>query len=367
MRVADFSAHVSGPTASLLLRAVGAEVVKVENPRHGDGNRWMAASPQVNGHSLYHHALNWGAKSVVADPRSDEWGAWVAGLARWADVVIVGGRPSDVARLGLDRASVAGVDPSVVHCHISGYGTTGPWAERAAHGQNPDALAGLFDVAVEEDGSVRPLPWRSAGTTMAGVMGALGVLAALYHRATTGVAPAVETSLWESAVWWNWRQLTAMANGGQEWGPVRDFGSRYSTYACADGRPLLLAPVEEKFWRAFCSVGGLDSLASVGDWSGRYDFGRESERGVIAAAVRGRSLSEWVALLEPTGVPFCEVLSASEVLAAPHFEEQSMLVGLADGGSVLRPPVRVSGVPLPEPRLPELGEDTDEFRSLLGL
>lgn len=375
LRVADFSAHVSGPTTSLLLRAVGAEVVKVENPKHGDGNRGMAASPQIGGQSIYHHALNWGAKSVVVDPKSEEWPRWVAALCGWADVVIVGGRPSDVRRLGLDRDAVRAANPQAVHCHISGYGSTGPWAERAAHGQNPDALAGLFDLERDEQGRPRPLPWRSAGTSLAGVMGALGVLAALWHRSETGAVLSVETSLWESAVWWNWRQLTAMANGGEEWGPVREFGSRYTTYATADGRALLIAPVEEKFWSAFCAAAGVPDLSEVGDWSTRYDFGEAAvdgpERTRLAGVIAQRPLASWIAALEPTGIPFCEVLSPADVLASPHFASQQMSVDLDGGGSVLRPPVRLSdgegALPLPEPRLPDLGADTAEFRELLGL
>jgi formyl-CoA transferase len=371
LRVADFSAHVSGPTASLLLRAVGAEVVKIENPTHGDGNRTMAAAPTINGESIYHHALNWGAGSVVADPSSAEWPRWVAGMSRWADVVIVGGRPSDVARLGLDRASIAGENPNAVHCLVSGYGTTGEWAERPAHGQNPDALAGLFDLAFDDRGRPHPLPWRAAGTTLAGVMAALGVLAAVWRRAETGVAPAVETSLWESAVWWNWRQLTAMANGDHDWGPVREFGSRYSTYATADRQALLIAPVEEKFWRAFCEAAEVGDRAGQGDWSSRYDFGEKApdgpERSWLADVVGSKPMSWWVDKLEPARVPFCEVLSANDVIASPHVHDSGMLVELQGGGTVLRAPVQLSDTPSPEPRLPALGEDTDRFRSLLGL
>src|SRR5690606_3887787 len=121
IRVADFSTHVSGPTASLFLRAVGAEVVKIENPRTGDGNRFMPAAPEINGSSIYHHALNWGAKSITADARAPEWSQWVEGFARWADVVIVGGRPSDVIRLGLTREQIHQANDQAIYCHISGY------------------------------------------------------------------------------------------------------------------------------------------------------------------------------------------------------------------------------------------------------
>jgi crotonobetainyl-CoA:carnitine CoA-transferase CaiB-like acyl-CoA transferase len=375
LRVADFSSHVSGPTTSLFLRAVGAEVVKVENPAHGDGNRQMAASPQIDGGSIYHHALNWGAKSVIADPRAPDWAAWVSGMTGWADVVIVSGRPSDVRRLGLDRASVGTANARAIHCHISGYGPSGPWAERAAHGQNPDALAGLFDLEVDEHGRPHPLPWRAVGTSLAGVMGALGVFAALWRRAETGEVLAVETSLWESAIWWNWRQLTALANLDEDWGRVRDFGSRYSTYATADQRALLIAPVEEKFWRAFCEAAGVPDHATTGDWRDRYDFGElaldGAERAWLSDVIARHPLDWWITALEPSGVPFCEVLSPKDVLAAPQLAETAMLVDLERGGTAIRPPIRLVSddgpCPLPGTALPTLGQDTEAFRSLLGL
>lgn len=374
LRVADFSTHVSGPTASLFLRAVGADVVKIENHRFGDGNRSVPAAPVVGDNSIYHHALNWGARSVAVDVRSDEWPAWVRAMTRWADVVIVGGRPSDTKRLGLDRATIAAIDDQVIHCHVSGFGPSGPWAERAAHGQNPDALAGLVDLGVDARGNLQPTGWRPAGTSFAGVVAALGVMAAMWHRAERGVVLAVETSLWEAAVWWNWRELTAEANLHEDWGRIRDFGSRYATYRTSDGFPVLIAPIEQKFWQAFCDASGLDALRETGDWTSRYDFGEQtddgSERQTIAQAIESKSLADWHDLLEPTGMPFCEILDASRVVEAPHTAAREMLVPLLDtGGVAVRPPLDLVDGDNPvfrvEPTLPPLGADTEEFRHLM--
>jgi crotonobetainyl-CoA:carnitine CoA-transferase CaiB-like acyl-CoA transferase len=375
IKVADFSTHVSGPTASLFLRAVGAEVVKVENPRSGDGNRMMSQSPQVGGASIYHHALNWGAKSVAVDARSAGWGGWVAAMAGWADVVIVGGRPSDTRRLGLDRASIAAHNPRAIHCHISGYGPTGPWAERAAHGQNADALAGLVDLTRDEAGDPVPVGWRPAGTSFAGVSAAIGILGALVHRAATGTVLAVETSLWESALWWNWREITAAATVGESWGKITDFGSRYCTYRTSDDRAILIAAIEQKFWEQLCDALGLPDLRERGDWSSRYDFGAAGsdgpERRRLATVLRSRTLADWIAVLEPAGVPFCEILTATDVLQTDQFAHVGMIVDVEASGPALRPPLRLLSGTEPAPdaarRLPELGEHTEEFRRLFGL
>jgi crotonobetainyl-CoA:carnitine CoA-transferase CaiB-like acyl-CoA transferase len=376
-KVADFSTHLSGPTASLFLRAAGAEVVKIENPRFGDGNRWMDSSPQVGGGSIYHHAINWGAKSIAVDPQSDAWPEWVRALTQWADVVIVGGRPSDASRLGLDADTVQGINDQIIYCHISGYGDRGPWLERTAHGQNPDALAGLVDVMRTASGGFEPVGWRPAGTSFAGVCAALGILGALYHREVTGHPLTVRTSLWEAALWWNWRELTAQATVGEKWGVVKDFGSRYAIYRTADDRPILLAPIEQKFWEAFCDAAGLTDLRYRGDWSTRYDFGsaeRESaERTQIAEIIAAKTLDEWISILEETRVPFCEVLEASRVLETEQLRSIEMLVEIPGTDFVaLRPPVRLTGDETLEAiaarrRLPGLGEHTEEFRRRLGL
>ena len=373
IKVVDFSTHVSGPTASLFLRSVGADVVKVENERIGDGNRAVPAAPTIDGHSIYHQALNWGARSIAADAKGEEWPAWVRAMTRWADVVIIGGRPSDAKRLGLDRETIAAIDPQVIHCHISGYGSAGPWMERAAHGQNPDALAGLVDLQVDDDGNPQPIGWRPAGTSFAGVAAAVGILGALWHRSERGVVLNVETSLWESAIWWNWRELTAEANLHEEWGRIRDFGSRYATYRTSDGPAVLVAPIEEKFWRAFCDVAGLDELRETGDWASRYDFGEQAESGPertqIGRAIAEKPLGEWLQLLEPTGVPFCEILGATDVVNVPQVEAMGMFVPLASSGVAIRPPVRLTSADEvafpPDGRLPDLGADTDDFRPLM--
>ncbi|WP_156096555.1 CoA transferase [Amycolatopsis jejuensis] len=374
IRIADFSTHVSGPTGSLLLRSVGAEVVKIENHRFGDGNRSVPSAPMIGANSTYHQALNFGARSIAADSQSEEWPAVVRAMAKWADCVIAGGRPSDARRLGLDRETIAAINPQAIHCHISGYGPLGPWAERAAHGQNPDALAGLVELEADESGHPRIAAWKPGGTSFAGAMAAMAILAALWHRAERGVVLNVETSLWEAAVWWNWRELTPAANNAEEW-KIREFGSRYGVYRAADDRPILIAPIEKKFWDAFCEIAGLEDLRSTGDWSSRYDVGEKSpasrERVLIADAIRMRTLEEWAGLFGPKGIPFCEILTANEVLRTPQAEAMKMLVPIENGdGFAIRPPVRLvdgNGIPAIgiDGRLPALGEHSQEYRPLI--
>ncbi|QTV80474.1 CoA transferase [Microbacterium sp. NIBRBAC000506063] len=123
MRVVDFSTHLSGPMASHLLAETGVDVVKVEHPVIGDGNRGM--SPKIAGVGDFHVGLNSGVRSLAASTRSEHWPALLEACARWADAVIVGSRPSDARRRGLDFASLAQHNDRLVYTAISGYGIRG--------------------------------------------------------------------------------------------------------------------------------------------------------------------------------------------------------------------------------------------------
>src|SRR5579871_5515769 len=143
-RIVDFSTHLSGPIASYLLRDLGADVIKVENPVTGDGLRDL--KPLIRSTGKFHAGVNAGARSLAISTRSEHWPTVVAACAVWADAVIVGSRPVDARRRGLDFATLRAANPRLVYCSISGYGPVGPWAGVPAHGQNVDARAGLLPV-----------------------------------------------------------------------------------------------------------------------------------------------------------------------------------------------------------------------------
>lgn len=373
-KVADFSTHFSGPMASRLLSDLGADVVKIENPRIGDGNRSL--SPYLRGTGLMHAALNAGARSLAVDRRSSHWPEVVAAAAKWADVVLVGARPSDARRLGIDFESVHRSNPEAVYCLISGYGDTGPWQDLTAHGQTMDAMAGLVPVEWEGDVPHTPAGWRSSGTTLAGINAALGVSYALYQRASGFDGPLhVHVSVWGSAMFWSWRDITCLANLGEPWNEYRDLGSRYSMYGTADRRTLLLAPVEQKFWEAFCDVAGLPELRSSGDWSRGPDFGRgpqyADERNVLRKRVAESTLAEWRQKLEGTSIPFAPVLTLGEALESEHAAVNEVMVPTALGNRpVLVPaaPVWIGEGPRSQPTPPPtIGEQTDSVLEQIGL
>ncbi|MEP7740174.1 CoA transferase [Nocardioides sp. 31GB23] len=379
LRIVDFSTHLSGPLASHLLTELGADVVKVENPRTGDGNRGNV--PLIRGSGMMHVALNAGARSLAVDRRADDWDQTIAACASWADAVLVGARPKDARKRGMDFETMIKANPELIYVSLSGFGDQGPWKDYTAHGQTIDALAGLVPVA---DGELQPTTrsgWRTAGTSLGGVFAALGVLAAARRRDQgLGEPQYLSVSLWGAAMWWNWRDLTMLANTGEPWFDYSDIGSRYSLYYTRDRRVMLCAPTERRFWLSFCDILGLpESWKERGDWSGSMENGEgpefANERAGIAAAMATKDLDDWVPLLEAAEIPFAPVLGIGDALASQHSVENGVMRPTTLAGE----PAQIPAIPIkfgsaPEDQIlshlsapPSIGEHTDEMRRELGL
>ncbi|MDE0581324.1 MAG: CaiB/BaiF CoA-transferase family protein [bacterium] len=376
LRIVDFSTHMSGPLASHLLVEMGADVIKVEHPVQGDGNR--GNEPKIAGISDLHLALNPGTRSIAISTRSPHWSDVVAGVTAWADAVIVGSRPKDAVRRGLDFHTLLEANPQLVYCVISGYGLTGPWAEYKAHGQNMDALAGRVEVDWNDGHPQTQVGWRSAGVLLAGVFGAMGVLAAIVKRDRGGGPQFVHTSIWNTALWWNWRDVNTWVNNDEPWHEYRALGSRYSMYATSDLRALLICPLEKVAWERFCDLTGLDHLSARGEWTHSMDFGYDDEFPLIADAISRRSFDDWTRLLNEAEIPFAPILTLDEAVNSEHAQVNRVLRGTeVPGGRVqmAASPVQLSSNPdeaaqpglsdLPPP--PDLGSDTDKILAEVGL
>jgi alpha-methylacyl-CoA racemase len=288
VRVLDLTRLLPGAYATLLLADLGAEVVKIEDPRGGDGMRTMRAGR--GGPSLYFEPLNRGKRSVTLDLRSPEADAVLDALARRADVVVESFRPSTARRLGVDGATLLRRHPRLVCASMSGFGQTGPAAERAAHDINYQSLAGLL----------RPpqLPGPLVGDIGAAMRAAINILAALFARQATGAGAVVETPIQEAAHAWAMFPDTA------------DLASAcYTLYETADRQWLALGALEPKFWRGFCERIGRADLVPL-----QHATGSEG-RLVIAEVervIRTRTRDEWLAHFDEVDVCLTPVLSLPE-------------------------------------------------------
>lgn len=347
-RVADFSTHVSGPMACRRLAQLGADVVKIEAPPFGDGNRSLGAS--VRGEGIFHAYLNAGTRSIVADPRSEGWGSLVEAIARWADVLIVGNRPATARRLGLDFKRIRTYRSDIVYCQITGYGLDGPWADYPAHGLNMDALAGV--VPIEWLGGLPSAPssYRTVGNSLAGIEAALGIMFALYQTGRDGVARYVHTSIWETALSWAWRDLTTYEAVGTPMADYLNLGSRYRMYRTSDHGAILVCPLEQKFWQRFCDIVDLPAeLRERGEWSTGVDTGESypGEIEIIQGRLDTRSLDEWVSDLSAADVPVAPVLDWRAVCQSEHSQANGVWASFDYRGDIVRvpaAPVSVSAV-----------------------
>jgi crotonobetainyl-CoA:carnitine CoA-transferase CaiB-like acyl-CoA transferase len=252
IRVLDLTRLLPGAYATLILADLGADVIKIEDPRGGDGMRRTAGG-------LFFDRLNRNKRSVTLDLRSPESRAVLDALLARADVIVDSFRPSTARRLGVDPAALQARHPRLVVASITGFGREGARAEVAAHDINYRALAG----------DLRPpdLPAPLIGDIGAAMTAAVRMLAALFARERTGAGSVVDAPIFEAARMW------AMMPTKRDLPP-----ERYGLFETRDGKWLALGALEEKFWAGFCERTGLAKTASADE---------------VRAALRGKTSDEW--------------------------------------------------------------------------
>ncbi|MFG3712817.1 CaiB/BaiF CoA transferase family protein [Micromonospora sp. NPDC047730] len=363
--VADFSRILAGPYATMLLADLGAEVVKVEGPGGDDTRAWMP--PVREGTSTYYLGVNRNKRSVVLDLADPDDLDVARRLVRRADVMIQNFRPGGLKRFGLDYDGVAADNERIVYASISGFGT-GAGADLPGYDLVVQAASGLMSLTGEPDG-----PPYKAGVAvfdvMAGLHAALGILAALHHRAHTGVGQHVEVNLLSSAL----SGLVNHASGHVAAGaaPFRMGNAHpslfpYEPLPAADGDLVVIAGNDGQF-RKLCEVLSLPGLPD--DPRFRHNPDRTANRDVlrpmlVERLVR-RTRDEWFRDLRAAGVPCAPIntVDGGVALARDLGLDPVVTVGGVPG---VRNPIGFSATPprydLPPPRLDEHG---DEIRAWL--
>ena len=192
IRVVDLTRILSGPFCSMFLADMGAEVIKIEDPDDGDPVRKQGAA--VNGYSLYFANFNRNKRSLTLDLRSEEGKEILRSLIRRADVVVNNYRPGVMDKMGFGRAQLRSLKPDIISCHVTGFGLTGPYADRPSFDFIAQAMSGFMSVNGFADGP----PMRAAppiSDLVAGQQAAMGILAALVRRNRTGEGEEIATAL----------------------------------------------------------------------------------------------------------------------------------------------------------------------------
>ena len=359
IRVLDLTRLLPGPYATLLLADLGAEVIKVEEPRVGDPVRWVP--PLVEGRSARFEALNRNKKSLTLDLKRPEGRAIFYKLVQRADAVVEGFRPGVAERLGIDYERVKAINPSIVYGSLSGYGQTGPHREHVGHDINYIARAGLLSLTGHPEPTIPGVPVADlAGATFA----AFSLVSALLARERDPERRGayLDVSLTDAVVSWLSLHLAETLTTGQAVRPDEQVLTGaypcYALYETKDGRWLAVGALEEKFWRRLCEALGVPEFAS-------QQFNPHKKGEVFAKLreiFRRRPLEEWLEVLDPKEIPIAPVLDLGEVAQSEHVRARGLL---APPGVAF--PVHISPVEGREDRpAPALGEHTQSVLEELG-
>jgi len=365
--VADFSRVLAGPLATMVLGDLGADVIKVERPGSGDDTRGWGP-PHHDGQSTYFLGLNRNKRSVALDLADAADLELARRLAARADVLVESFRPGLMRSWGLDRDSLASVNPGLVTLSVTAFGSS-PQAEGLpGYDLLLQAMGGLMSVTGEPGG--RPMKAGAAVIDLVcGLLGTVAVLAALNERERTGAGRHVEVSLLESA-------LLGLLNQGSGWllagalpgrrGNRHPSIAPYDTYAAAD-RPFALAVGNDRLWRRLCSALELNELGSdprLATNEGRVANVEELTRS-LATIFEQEPSEHWIERCRSAGVPAGPINDVAEAFELARALGLEPIAGLADRDGRVRPaPSPVLGeVRLPPPRLDEHGT---EIRSWLS-
>jgi crotonobetainyl-CoA:carnitine CoA-transferase CaiB-like acyl-CoA transferase len=363
---------LAGPYCTWLLGGLGADVIKVERPGHGDFTRGVA--PFLDGQSIYFLSVNRNKRSLTLDLKREAGKQLFRRLVETADVLVENNRPGVMARLGLDYPQLAAVNPRLVYASVSGFGQTGPYRARPAFDVVVQALSGMMSITGEPD---RP-PARvgaSIGDIGASLFAAVGILAALQERARTGRGTRVDVAMLDCQLALLENAVARFLNAGDV---PRRLGSRhplvapFQAFATSD-HPLVVCVDTEEQWARLCQALERPDLLS----DSRFADGNARVRNhaalepILTGVFRGRSRKEWLAALEAADVPCGAVNSVAEAVQDPQVLARGMIVEVAGAGTA----GRFSGIPVRTPTFgpgtetpaPRLGEHTDAVLTELGL
>ncbi|KVE30105.1 acyl-CoA transferase [Burkholderia singularis] len=351
--IVDLSQLLPGPHATALLAQLGANVVKVEPPGSGDASRLL-------GDAVFAQ-FNRGKRSVVLDIKTPEGKAALMKLVRDADALVEGFRPGVMAKLGLDYAALAQENPRIVMCSISGFGQTGPYANRPGHDLNYLAQAGYWSAPAQiEDKVARPRV-RLADYAAAS-HAALALAVAVMSARQNGRGQHLDVSIHDTTMAWVAPAAWAARKRGADAPPPSSLVMPDNDlFETADGRHLALGILENKFWIVLRdTLGG--EFPALTDVRFETRIGRLRHKNEVRAALKAvfatRTLAEWIGALASVDLPISPVLDADELFDDPHVRARGMVRKLDDGDAIaLRFPVKFSlGLPDGDDRVPELNE-----------
>ena len=329
VRVLDLSRHLPGPYVTAALADLGATVVKIEERDFGDPTRAMAPLVADGSDSALHAWLNRGKKSVALDLKSKEGVAIVKSMAAKSDVLVESFRPGVMRRLGLDYPRLRRLAPKLLYVSLSGYGATGPRSRRATHDLNVAGEVGLLS------GGASMSPGLVADTA-AGLLTLVAILARLKDLGRPRFKGGrIDLSILDGALALIAAPLVrSLSAPDREHDELWGTHACYRTYECADGRRIAVGGLEPQFWEALCQGLGFPQYVRS-QWSRKKQPEMSAD---LERTFKTKSLSEWMAILEPIDACITPVQTMVEVMADPQIRaREAFLPQRTERGAFLSP------------------------------
>lgn len=377
IRVLDLSRVLAGPWAGQILGDLGADVIKVERPETGDDTRHWGPpfltddQGRETTESAYYLSANRNKQSITVDFTRPAGQQIIRELVQQSDVLIENFKVGGLAAYGLDYQSLKTINPKLIYCSVTGFGQNGPYAQRAGYDFMIQGLGGLMSLtgrADDEEGAGPMKVGVALTDILTGLYATIGILAALNHRSETGQGQHIDTALLDV-------QVACLANQAMNYlttgkAPARLGNAHpnivpYQDFPTADGDLILTIGNDTQF-RKFAEVAGHPEWADDPRFASNQ--ARVANRSVLIPLIRQttvfRTTDEWMAALEPAGVPCGPINSLDKVFADPQIRARQMQIAmehsLAGSVPLVASPLRLSATPVHYRQAPPLlGEHTD--------
>src|SRR6266511_5306836 len=373
LTVVDLTRVLAGPYCTMLLGDMGAEVIKIERPDGGDDTRGFGP-PYLNGESAMFLAINRNKKSITLNLKHPEAKTIFSKLLERADVVVENFRPGTMANLGFDYAAVHRLHPRMIYSSISGFGQTGPYADRGGYDTIAQAMSGIMSATGHPD-----MPPAKAGVPIAdigtGMFAAFGIVCAYIARQRTGEGQFIDTSLLDTSIALSLVESATFLAGGELPSPLGSTHRRnapHGAFRVKDGY-IAIAADSAHFWKRFCQIMGL--VALLDDPQFKTNAARVANKQLLQDRIERVTITRegryWLEQLQAAEIPCGPVNSYAEVFQDPHVLARQMLAEVHHpvAGAVKMTGINVKlsqtpgAIRLPAPTL---GQHTREMLHTLG-
>lgn len=374
IRVIDIGTMVAGPVSATLMADLGADVIKIEQPGRGDSLRHIG--PAVEGESLWWNVEGRNKKSVTLDLHHPEGQRILKEMLKNADVLVENFRPGILAKWNLSWEHLKLVNPRLVMLSVSGYGQTGPYANRAGYDRIALAMGGTLNATGYPDRAPVKLGTAMADYSTA-LFGAYGIMVALYHRDLRGgEGQQIDLSLYETVFRFTDVMVTAFDKMGlprERTGNLHFAAAPGDHFETCDGRYIVLTVSNDRMFGRLCEA--IPALGNVERYSthAKRTLCVEELNAIVAKWMKSLPVLEVCRILEEKGLAYSLIYSIKDIVADPHYEARGTIASVVHPqiGALKMPAVqpRFSGTPSPQIKpAPALGADTDEvLRDIAGL